>query len=184
MGKSTTAGLFAEEGIPVNDADAVVHALYAGEAVRPIECEFPGSTANGVVDRAKLVDYLRRNPAKFATLEEIVHPLVRKHERAFVDEQDAAGADIVLLDIPLLFETQSEGRVDKIVVVSCDPEIQRRRVMQRPGMTAEKFNLILDRQLPDMEKRARADFVIDTGLGIDSARQSVRDILSRLRSKI
>ena len=182
MGKSTTAGLFLKEGVPVNDSDAVVHALYEGAAVLPIENEFPGATKNGMVDRQKLAEQLQLNPAKFKILERIVHPLVREHEDAFVRKHRDAGAPIVVLDIPLLFETHSENRADKIVVVSCNPEIQRRRVLARPGMTVEKFDLILSRQLPDMQKRARADFVIDTGLGIDHASQSVRDILSILHS--
>ena len=182
MGKSTTAGLFLREGVPVNDSDAVVHALYEGAAVLPIENEFPGATKNGMVDRQKLAEQLQSNPAKFKILERIVHPLVREHEDAFVRKHRDAGAPIVVLDIPLLFETHSENRADKIVVVSCNPEIQRRRVLARRGMTVEKFDLILSRQLPDMQKRARADFVIDTGLGIDHASQSVRDILSILHS--
>jgi dephospho-CoA kinase len=184
MGKSTTAGLFAEEGVPVNNSDAVVHQLYAGEAVLAIEQEFPGTTANGMVDRQKLAIELQKNPAKFKILETIVHPLVRRQEQVFIEKHIDLGADIVVLDIPLLFETRSESRVDKIVVVSCNPDMQRRRVMAREGMTAEKFELILSRQLPDAEKRARADFVIDTGSGLDSARQSVRDILFSLRSSI
>jgi len=182
MGKSTTACLFLREGVPVNDSDAVVHALYEGAAVLPIENEFPGATKNGMVDRQKLAEQLQSNPAKFKILERIVHPLVREHEDAFVRKHRDAGAPIVVLDIPLLFETHSENRADKIVVVSCNPEIQRRRVLARPGMTVEKFDLILSRQLPDMQKRARADFVIDTGLGLDHASQSVRDILSILHS--
>lgn len=182
MGKSTTARMFTEQGIPVNDSDAVVHALYAGEAVSPIERAFPGSISGGRVNREKLAEQLRGNPAKFKELEEIVHPLVRKHEQLFLDKHRGLGSEIVVLDIPLLFETGSENRVDKILVVTCDAETQRRRVMERPGMTREKFELILSRQLPDSEKRARADFVIDTGFGLDCALQGVRDILSSLRS--
>lgn len=182
MGKSTTAALFAEEGIPVNDADQVVHDLYRGEAVAPIAALFPDAVSDGVVDRKTLSENLAKNPAKFKELEAIVHPLVRARERRFLDEARAAGAEIVVLDIPLLFETGGADRVDRIVVVSCDPEIQRRRVLERPGMTAEKFEMILKRQLPDAEKRARADFVIDTGHGIEAARGRVRDVIAAIRA--
>lgn len=183
MGKSTTAKLFEEEGIPVNDADQVVHELYRGEAVEPVEAAFPGVTVDGVVDRQALSKILAGNPALFKTLETIVHPLVQARERRFVEEARAAGADLVVLDIPLLFEAGGEGRVDRIAVVSCAPEEQRRRVLSRPGMTEEKFALILSRQMPDSEKRTRADFIIDTGEGIDKAREQVRSIIRRLRKE-
>lgn len=183
MGKSTTAAMFADAGIPVNDADAVVHELYAGEAVGPVEAEFPGSVRDGVIDRAELSQQLRQNPDGFARLEAIVHPLVRKREQAFLARNRQAGQDIVLLDIPLLFETGGEERVDVVVVVTCDAEIQRQRVMARPGMTAEKFATILARQLPDAEKRKRADFIIDTGAGMEPARAVVNDIIAVLRER-
>lgn len=183
MGKSTTAGLFAEQGIPVNDADRVVHDLYRGEAVAPIKALFPEAVQDGVVDRALLAQTLAKNPAKFRELEAIVHPLVRERERQFLEAQRAAGADLVVLDIPLLFETGGQDRVDRIVVVSCDADIQRRRVLERPGMTPEKFEMILSRQLPDAEKRARADYVIDTGHGIEAARDRVTDIIAELRAE-
>lgn len=183
MGKSTTAGLFAEQGIPVNDADRVVHDLYRGEAVAPIKALFPEAVQDGVVDRALLAQTLAKNPAKFRELEAIVHPLVRERERQFLEAQRAAGADLVVLDIPLLFETGGQDRVDRIVVVSCDADIQRRRVLERPGMTPEKFEMILSRQLPDAEKRARADYVIDTGHGIEAARDRVTDIVAELRAE-
>lgn len=183
MGKSTTAGLFAEQGIPVNDADRVVHDLYRGEAVAPIKALFPEAVQDGVVDRALLAQTLAKNPAKFRELEAIVHPLVRERERQFLEAQRAAGADLVVLDIPLLFETGGQDRVDRIVVVSCDADIQRRRVLERPGMTLEKFEMILSRQLPDAEKRARADYVIDTGHGIKAARDRVTDIIAELRAE-
>ncbi|WP_454748157.1 dephospho-CoA kinase [Ciceribacter selenitireducens] len=183
MGKSTTAGLFAEQGIPVNDADRVVHDLYRGEAVAPIKALFPDVVRDGLVDRALLAQTLAKNPAKFRELEAIVHPLVRERERQFLEAQRAAGADLVVLDIPLLFETGGQDRVDRIAVVSCDADIQRRRVLERPGMTPEKFEMILSRQLPDAEKRARADYVIDTGHGIEAARDRVTDIIAELRAE-
>lgn len=183
MGKSTTAALFAEAGIPVNDADRVVHDLYRGEAVEPVEKAFPGVTVDGVIDRQLLSRRLAENPAQFKTLEAIVHPLVQARERRFVEEAGAAGADIVVLDIPLLFEAGGENRVDRIAVVSCDADEQRRRVLARPGMTEEKFALILSRQMPDAEKRRRADFVIDTGKGIDRAREQVQSIIRQLRQE-
>lgn len=182
MGKSTTAGLFAERGIAVNDADAVVHDLYRGEAVEPIGRLFPEVVKAGRVDRTKLAENLAKNPAKFTELEAIVHPLVRQREVRFLDEQRAAGADMVVLDIPLLFETGGADRVDVVVVVSCDADIQRRRVLERPGMTVEKYEMILSRQMPDAEKRRRADFIIDTGHGIDAARRQVADVVAEIRA--
>jgi dephospho-CoA kinase len=183
MGKSTTAALFADEGVPVNDADRVVHELYRLEAVAPIARLFPDAIVNGIVDRARLSENLAKNPAKFKELEAIVHPLVRDKERAFLDQQSALGHALVLLDIPLLFETGGEKRVDRIVVVSCEPELQRERVLARPRMTEEKFQLILSRQVPDAQKRARADYIIDTGHGIDSARAQVKTIVTELREQ-
>lgn len=183
MGKSTTAALFADEGVPVNDADRVVHELYRLEAVAPIARLFPDAIVNGIVDRARLSENLAKNPAKFKQLEAIVHPLVRDKERAFLDQQSALGHALVLLDIPLLFETGGEKRVDRIVVVSCEPELQRERVLARPGMTEEKFQLILSRQVPDAQKRARANYIIDTGHVIDSARAQVKTIVTELREQ-
>ncbi|RKE79865.1 dephospho-CoA kinase [Rhizobium sp. AG855] len=184
MGKTTTAGLFSEEGIPVHDADQVVHDLYRDRAVaQAIELAFPGSVIGGEVDRRKLSENLAKNPANFIKLEAIVHPLVHERERVFLDEQKHAGQPIVLLDIPLLFETGGQQRVDVIVVASCAEDIQRQRVLSRPGMTQEKLDLILSRQLPDAEKRARADFVVDTGIGIDDARRQVKTILETLRAR-
>lgn len=180
MGKTTTAALFADEGVPVNDADQVVHDLYRSDAVEPIRAMFPDVIVDGVVDRKKLSENLAKNPAKFADLEAVVHPLVRAREKAFLDEQRALGKKVVLLDIPLLFETGGDRRVDKVVVVSCEPDVQRQRVLSRPGMTPEKFELILSRQTPDAEKRARADYVIDTGHGIDMARSQVKTLLKEL----
>lgn len=183
MGKSTTAGLFAAEGIPVNDADQVVHDLYRGEAVAVIEAAFPGVASSGEVNRQKLAAALAQNPANFTKLEAIVHPMVRTREMEFLSRHAAMGTEIVLLDIPLLFETGGEDRVDVIVVVSCDPSIQRARVLARPGMTPEKFELILNRQKPDAEKRRRADYIIDTGHGIDDARRQVQSLLAQIRAQ-
>ncbi|OAP38870.1 dephospho-CoA kinase [Sinorhizobium glycinis] len=182
MGKSTAAQMFRELGVPVNDADEVVHDLYRGEAVPPVEAAFPGVAKEGVIDRAELSRQLLAQPERLGELERIVHPLVRAKEKEFIARYRAAGAPFVLLDIPLLFETKAEKRVDRVVVVSCDPEAQRARVMKRPGMTAEKFAMILARQVPDSEKRARADYVIDTSDSFDVTRAQVRTIVDRLRS--
>lgn len=184
MGKSTTANLFAEAGIAVNDSDAVVHDLYAGEAAPLVEVAFPGTTKNGAVDRQELGRQLAQNPDSFKRLEQIVHPLVRKRESEFVERQRQAGADMVVLDIPLLFETSAEQRVDAIVVVSADPQIQRERVLARPNMTEEKFKMILSRQTPDAEKRRRADYIVDTGHGIEAAREQVAEIIADLKKRI
>ncbi len=184
MGKSTTAKLFADAGLPVNDADAVVHDLYAGAAAPLIDAAFPGSVKNGTVDRQELGLQLASRPEGFKQLEQIVHPLVREREAMFLDVQRGKGTSMVLLDIPLLFESGAADRVDVIVVVSCDPQIQRQRVLARPNMTEEKFNMILSRQTPDAEKRRRADYVIDTGHGIDQAREQVGAIVADLRQRI
>ncbi len=178
MGKTTTAKLFAEEGVPVLDSDEVVHALYRGEGVPLIEAAFPGTIISGAVDRQRLAEVLQENPANFNKLEAIVHPLVRQRQEAFLAQARKEARQFALLDIPLLFETGAEKRVDKIVVVSCAPDIQRQRVLSRPGMTQEKFEMILDRQMPDAEKRQRADFVIDSGNGVEAARDQVREILA------
>ncbi len=183
MGKTTTAKLFAGEGVPVLDSDEVVHGLYRTEAAPLIEAAFPGTTVAGVVDRQKLGDVLRENPANFGRLEEIVHPLVRKRQEAFLAAARKDDRQFALLDIPLLFETGAESRVDKVVVVSCAPEIQRERVLSRPGMTEEKFEMILARQTPDAEKRRRADFIVDSGSGIEAARDQVREILQKLAAE-
>jgi len=181
MGKSTTAGLFRALGVPVHDADATVHDLYRAEAVAPVAARFPEALVDGVIDRAALSATLARNLECFAELEAIIHPLVRRREIDFVAAERGKGTDLVVLDIPLLFEVGGESRMDKVVVVSCDPEIQRARVLSRPGMTEEKFALILSRQVPDAEKRRRADFVIDTGRGLEAAREQVEEVIGRLR---
>jgi len=178
MGKSTTAKLFADEGVPVHDADAAVHRLYAGEAVAPIEAAFPGSAVDGKIDRTILGAHLVAHPAEFAKLEAIVHPLVRRAEEKFLAQNKAA--PVVVLDIPLLYETGAERRCDAVVVVTAPPEVQRARVFERPGMTEERFAAILQKQLPDAEKRARADFVVNSGHGVDAARVQVRDILRKV----
>lgn len=183
MGKTTTARLFAAEGVAVLDSDAVVHELYREEAAPLIEEAFPGTTVSGVVDRQKLGEILQENPANFKRLEEIVHPLVRKRQQAFLAAAQNEGREFALLDIPLLFETGAENRVDKVVVVSCLPEVQRERVLSRPGMTEEKFAMILARQMPDEEKRRRADFIVESGSGVENARDQVREILQTLAAQ-
>jgi dephospho-CoA kinase len=178
MGKSTTARFFAEEGVPVHDADAVVHRLYEGEAAAAIETAFPGTTSGGKVDRTRLAARVLGDGAALARLEAIVHPLVQGAERRLVAEAKARGETVAVLDIPLLFESGADRRVDAVVVVSAPPDVQRARVLERPGMTVEKLEAILARQMPDAEKRARADFVVDTSQGFDAARAQVRAILA------
>ncbi|WP_419907092.1 dephospho-CoA kinase [Hoeflea sp.] len=173
MGKSTAGKMFAERGIPVTSADEIVHALYAGEAVPLIDEAFPGTVVDGVVDRGRLSESVVGNEAAFQRLEAIVHPLVEKERRGFVDRQRQAGKPAVVLDIPLLFESGGEKSVDKVVVVSCSAELQKERVLRRPGMTEEKFEAILARQTPDSEKRARADYVIDTSGTFDETRRQI-----------
>ena len=180
MGKSTTSDMFKSLGVPVISSDETVHQLYSAEAAPLIEAAFPGTAPDGVVDRQALSEKLMAVPAGFKRLEAIVHPLVRAREQRFLKEAAERNEPMVLLDTPLLFETGTTDRVDVIVVVSCAPEIQRQRVMARPGMTTEKFEAILARQTPDAEKRARADYVIDTGQGLDAARRQVTGIVAKL----
>jgi dephospho-CoA kinase len=180
MGKSATAQMFVDEGVPVFDADAAVHRLYEGEGAALIEAVFPGTVSNGRVDREKLARAVLGNPAAFARLEAVIHPLVRDARMDFLAAARAQGAAVAVVDIPLLFETGGEGGVDKIAVVSAPAPVQRERVLARPGMTAEKFQAILAKQMPDSQKRARADFVIDTSQGFDAARAQVRSILKAL----
>ena len=177
MGKSTTAGLFAEAGVRVHDADAAVHRLYEGEAAAAIEAAFAGTTCGGKVDRARLAERVLDDAAAIKRLEAIVHPLVRASEARFIAAATAEGARVVVLDIPLLFETGADARVDAVVVVSAPPDVQRARSLERPGMTPAKLDAMLARQMPDAEKRARAHFVVDSSRGIDSARIQVRGIL-------
>ncbi|WP_313195313.1 dephospho-CoA kinase [Shinella zoogloeoides] len=182
-GKSTTAAMFRDFGVPVHDADATVHDLYRAEAVAPVAALFPEALEDGVIDRKALSAILARSPERFGELEAVIHPLVRARETAFLDAERRNGAPLVLLDIPLLYETGGEKRVNKVVVVTCDPQTQRERVLARPGMTEEKFQLILSRQMPDAEKRQRADFIIDTGRGLDAAREQVEEIIARLTER-
>ncbi len=177
MGKSTTARLFAEEGVPVHDSDAAVHALYEGEAVAPVEAAFPGVTRDGRIDRVALGQRVVGDAPALRRLEEIVHPLVREAGTKFLKDAEARGATIAVLDIPLLFETGGESRVDATVVVSAPAEMQRARVLER-GVTPEKLEALLARQMPDAEKRRRADFVVDSAHGIEHARTQVRQILA------
>lgn len=182
MGKSTTAEMFKAEGVPVISADEIVHDLYRGEAAPLIEAAFPGAAPAGKVDREILSQNLLADPGGFKTLEAIVHPLVRAREQAFVERARAEGHTLVLVDIPLLFETGAQSRVDTVVVVTCDPEVQRDRVLARPGMTQDKFEAIVARQTPDAEKRIRADYIVDTGQGLEAARRQVVEVVSALRA--
>jgi dephospho-CoA kinase len=180
MGKSATAKMFAEAGVPVHDADAVVHGLYAGEAVPLIEAVFPGATVGGVVDRQKLAAMVINDKAALKRLEAIVHPLVGAARSKFLAEAEANDIPVVVLDIPLLFEIGGEARCNAVVVVSAPAELQRRRAFERPGMTEEKFAALVAKQVPDAEKRRRADFIVDTSQGFDHARAQVRDILDTI----
>ncbi|HXM30697.1 MAG TPA: dephospho-CoA kinase [Xanthobacteraceae bacterium] len=180
MGKSATAKMFADEGVPVFDADAAVHTLYEGEAAPLIEAAFPGTVSAGRVDRERLSRAVVGNEEAFARLEAIIHPLVRKAREQFLAAAKVDGAEVVVLDIPLLFETGGERKVDKIVVVSAPHLVQKERVLARPDMTEGKFSAIVAKQMPDSEKRKRADFVIDTSRGFEAAREDVRAILRTL----
>jgi dephospho-CoA kinase len=180
MGKSTTAKLFTEAGVPVYDADAAVHKIYEGEAAPAIEAAFPGTTVEGKVDRAKLSAKVVHDPAAIKRLEQIVHPMLGASRQKFLDEAERSGAPVVVMDIPLLFETGGEKRVDAVVVVTTDPKTQRERILARGTMTSEALDAILARQLPDAEKRKRADFVVDTSHGLDPVRARIRDILAEV----
>ena len=182
MGKSTTSAMFQAEGVPVYDADAAVHALYAkgGAAVAPVEAAFPGVVIDGAIDRAKLSAHVVGNPEALKRLETIVHPLGGESRKVLFAAAAEADAPLAILDIPLLFETGGERNVAAVIVVSAPEAIQRERVMARPEMTSEKLDAILARQLPDVEKRARADIVIDTSKGLDSAREQVRVAIAKL----
>jgi dephospho-CoA kinase len=177
MGKSTTAALFRAAGVPVHDSDAAVHAFYAGPGVPLIEAAFPGVVVAGRVDRARLSARVVNNPDAMRRLEAIVHPVVGDARERFLSASRAAGASVVVMDIPLLFEIGGDAHVDVIAVVSAPADLQRARVLARPGMSAEKFEAILARQIPDAEKRRRAHFVIDTGRGVEAARRRVDDVL-------
>lgn len=179
MGKSTTAKLFAEAGVPVYDADATVHMLYEGEAAPSIEAAFSGTTVDGKVDRARLSARVVHDPAAMRQLEQIVHPMLGASRQKFLHDAEQSGAPVAVVDVPLLFETGGEKRVDAVVVVTTTPEIQRQRILARDNMTGEKLDAILARQLPDAEKRQRADFVVDTSHGLDPVRARIRDILDQ-----
>jgi dephospho-CoA kinase len=180
MGKSTTAKLFAEAGVPVYDADVEVHQLYEGEAAPAIEAAFPGTTVNGKVDRPKLSARVVHDPAAIKQLEQIVHPMLGASRKKFFADAEAAQAPVVVLDIPLLFETGGEKRVDAVVVVSTFPELQRERVLSRGTMDEAKLNAIIAKQMPDAEKRKRADFVVDTSHGLEPVRAQITHILAEV----
>jgi len=182
MGKSATAQMFVDEGVPLHDADAVVHSLYDGEATAEIEAAFPGTTADGKVDRARLGERVIGDTAAIKRLEQIVHPKVTAASAKFLADAERAGAPVAVLDVPLLFETGGDKRCDAVAVVSAPADIQRKRAFERPGMTDDKFLAIIGKQMPDEEKRRRADFVVDTSRGFDHARAQVRDILKRVRT--
>lgn len=183
MGKSTVAASFRERGIPVCDADALVHELYEGKAVGPVEAEFPGSTTDGRIDRTKLSAALLRNPAGFKRLGEIVHPLVHAAERDCLQAAKAGGAAMAVLEVPLLFEPGNDVRCDVTIVVSAPADVQRARVMLRPGMTPEKLDTILARQMPDADKRKRATYVVDTGVAIEETLAQVDRIIADLQGR-
>ncbi|GEC56004.1 dephospho-CoA kinase [Bradyrhizobium japonicum] len=180
MGKSTTAKLFMEAGVPVYDADAAVHQLYEGEAAPAIEAAFPGTTAGGKVDRAKLSARVVHDPAAMKQLEQIVHPMLGASRQKFFADAEAAGHPVVVVDVPLLFETGGEKRVDAVVVVTTSPELQRERVLARGTMDAAKLDAIIAKQMPDSEKRKRADFIVDTSHGLDPVQARIRDILAEV----
>ena len=184
MGKSTTADLFREAGVPVQDADAVVADLYAqgGAAVGPVGAAFPGSVVDGAVDRQALSGAVLGDPPALARLESIVHPLVKARRRRFLRAAEAEGATAVVIEVPLLLEVGIDADVDAVVVASAPEDIQRARVLLRAGMTPEKLDQILTRQMPDAEKRACADFVIDTGRGLEAARAQVAQVLAAVRA--
>lgn len=183
MGKSATAQMFRDAGVPVHDSDAEVHRLYAGEAAPLIEAAFPGTVKNGVVDRAALGARVLGDDAAMKRLEAIIHPLVRQATVDFVQKAERSGHALAVLDVPLLFEVGRDRDCDAVVVVSADPAVQRERVLARPGMTDEKFQAILARQIPDSEKRRRADYVIDTGQGFDAARRAVEGLIKTLTER-
>jgi dephospho-CoA kinase len=180
MGKSTTAKLFVEAGVPVYDADAAVHKIYEGEAAPVVEAAFPGTTVDGKVDRVRLSARVLNDPAAIKRLEQIVHPMLGASRKKFLDDAERSGAPVAVVDVPLLFETGGEKRVDAVVVVTTTPEAQRERILARDNMTNEKLDAILARQLPDAEKRKRADFVVDTSHGLDPVRAAIRDILAEV----
>ena len=178
MGKSTTAKLFVEAGVPVYDADATVHKIYEGEAVAAVEAVFPGTTSNGKVDRQKLSAIVIKDPIAMKRLEQLVHPMLRAHQEKFLRDAERDGSAVAVLDIPLLFESGGDKRVDAVIVVTTSPEVQRARILERDNMTPEKLDVVLSRQMPDAEKRMRADFIVDTSHGLDPVRIRIREIVN------
>lgn len=183
MGKSATSAMFREFGAWVYDADAAVHTIYSGAATPIVEEAFPGVSENGVVNREKLASLVLGDTGAMKRLEEIVHPLLREHQLEIIRRATGANADVLVMDVPLLFETGGDRRCDAVAVVSAAADVQRKRVLERPGMTPEKFELIHVKQMPDAEKRRRAHFIIDTDLGFDHARKQVSDILKTIAGR-
>lgn len=181
MGKSTTAKMFEKHGVPIIDADKIVHKLYENEAVILIEGAFPGTTNGKRVDRKKLSEAVMGQPENFKKLEAIIHPLVRQKQDDFIKFHRKQGADFVLLDIPLLFETGAQERVDLIIVVTCEAQIQKKRVLARDNMSEDKFKAILKKQLPDAKKRKLADHIVDTSHGFEETEAQVMALLKNLR---
>jgi dephospho-CoA kinase len=186
MGKSETAKMFASRGIPVFDSDAAVHALYqeGGGAVSAVEAIAPGAIVRGSVDRQKLAAMVQAEPALLAKIENSVHPLVKELQRQFLASARAQGADVAVLDIPLLFETGREKDVDVVIVVSASEQLQRERALRRPDMAPEKLDFILSRQLPDPQKRGRADYVVDTSVSFEETAHAVERVIAELRARV
>jgi dephospho-CoA kinase len=183
MGKSTAAARFRERGIAVFDADAEVHRLYEGPLVPAIESAFPGTVVQGKVDRSRLSALLLAEPDRFKVLEALVHPAVQEAQRRFLQSEHARGAEMAVLEVPLLLEEGRDRQVDLTIVVSAPPEIQRRRVLERPGMSPSKFEMIMARQLPENEKRSRADFIVDTSGSVENCNRQIDEIISKLRTR-
>ncbi|MFC7702651.1 dephospho-CoA kinase [Plastorhodobacter daqingensis] len=179
MGKSTTAAMFRDLGVPVWDADAAVHRLYEGDAVEPLRALCPEAVVDGRVDRERLRDWIARDPDALPRIEAVVHPLVAADRAAFLNN---ARGDLVVLDIPLLFETGADAQMDAVLVVTAPPEVQRSRVLARPGMTAARMEILLAKQMPDAEKRRRATHVIET-TGLEQTRAAVQSLVSSLRDR-
>ncbi len=182
MGKSTTAAMFREAGVPVHDSDAAVHALYRGAAAPLVEAAFPGTLQNGEIDRARLAARVIHDAAALKRLEAIVHPLVRAGRAEFVAKARADGADLVVLDIPLLYETGCESEVDAVLLVTAPEEVQKSRIAGRPGMTGAKLAAIIAKQMPDTEKRRRADIILDTSSGHAAVARHVQDLIAAIRT--
>lgn len=182
-GKSTTAAMFADEGVPVFSADATVHELYRGKAVKAVGDLFPAVIVDGAVDRRRLASVLAADPSLVARLEAVIHPLVREEEEAFVERSRRDGHRMIVIEHPLIFEKGERRRFDVVITTTAPAQLREERALTRSGMTEETFRLLSERQLPDEEKKARADFVVDTGLGMDAARASVRHILDRLAAR-